>query len=302
MLQQSVGFASLLSLGLASVAQATEATKRGHLGQRPRMPYDPNTAANCTWWIDNDGSKKCEDMPEYSGIDMVDWLTRVLQNPSLTPDCGNFLAGRSYCVEARSVLPTATTSSTPAEPTNPSPTQAGIPTSCNKFYKAGRGDTCQGIVDRHGVELHDFYKWNPAITGDCVGLWQGYYYCVGVLPAFELRAFYHAGCTGKQHGRVTMASGSHGACFDTDCQVASFNVSAVGDCPHGQVQISYWEQPGCTGKWFGYGYTSRDTCRTLWTEGWKFKAVHLRCAREKDDCVSNKTCTYDPEPSRGICM
>lgn len=136
---------------------------------------------------------------------------------------------------------------------------------------------------------------------DCVGLWQGYYYCVGITPAFEVKAFYSAGCKGNLHGQTTVASGTDGFCFDTNCQVASLDTSIVGDCPSGQVQISYWEKPGCTGKWFGYGYTSRGKCHTLWTEGWKFKAVWLRCAIEQDDCVNRGTCTYDPEPSRGIC-
>lgn len=43
----------------------------------PKMPHDPNTAADCKWWIDNDGSNKCEDIPDIWGIDMVDWLMWV---------------------------------------------------------------------------------------------------------------------------------------------------------------------------------------------------------------------------------
>ncbi|OAA42199.1 LysM domain-containing protein [Metarhizium rileyi] len=364
-------YVSLL-IGLASVAHATSET--------PKLPYDPNTAADCTWWIENDGSKKCEDIPQFWDIDIIDW---IMWNPSLTNDCENFLPGRSYCVEATSVFPPGLWSASsgrqkvnaavsscqhqdglvkdcityhkvrasdtcqnivdkyrtltvaefhrwnpaiglkcsslfinylvcvdapgtdpkPPETSAHSPTQPGISKSCDKYYKADRGDTCQGIVDKYPhLTSSDFRKWNPAIKDDCVGLWQGYYYCVGITPAFELKAHYSAGCKGKLHGQRTVASGTDGGCFDTNCQVASFDISTVGDCPGGQVQISYWEQPGCTGKWFGYGYTSRDTCRTLWTDGWKFKSVWLRCAREVDDCVNKGTCTYDPEPSHGVCM
>ncbi|KFG84780.1 hypothetical protein MANI_010103 [Metarhizium anisopliae] len=308
------------------------------------MPHDPNTAADCKWWIDNDGSNKCEDIPDNWGIDMVDWL----------------MWDRSYCVEAKSVLPSSTPSTSsggqeiaaavssclqqdglskdcityhkvqegdtcqriidkyrtftldefhrwnpavgsachslvvdylvcvgapgksprPLKNNEHSPTQPGIPKSCNKYYKAERGDTCQGIVDKHAhLTLSDLLHVASSAANDCVGLWQGYYYCVGITPAFEVKAFYSAGCKGNLHGQTTVASGTDGFCFDTNCQVASLDTSIVGDCPSGQVQISYWEKPGCTGKWFGYGYTSR----------------------EQDDCVNRGTCTYDPEPSRGIC-
>lgn len=136
---------------------------------------------------------------------------------------------------------------------------------------------------------------------DCTGLWAGYYYCVGIPISFHARALYHADCTGALYNEVTIQRNTDGLCLDTNCQAASLNLAAVGDCPNGQVQISYWEQSGCTGQWFGYGYTSRNTCHRLWTEGWKFKSIHLRCSSDKNDCVTQKTCTYSPEPSHGIC-
>lgn len=27
----------------------------------------------------------------------------------------------------------------------------------------------------------DFYEWNPALNGDCTGLWAEEYYCIGTL-------------------------------------------------------------------------------------------------------------------------
>ncbi|EFY86354.1 hypothetical protein MAC_07575 [Metarhizium acridum CQMa 102] len=38
---------------------------------------------------------------------------------------------------------------------------------------------------------------------------------------------YSAGCTGRLHGQTTVASATDGACFDTNCQVASFDTSIV---------------------------------------------------------------------------
>lgn len=69
MLSQSIGLHAFLLMALAIIAHAAS--------NNPKMPHDPNTAADCKWWIDNDGSNKCEDIPDNWGIDMVDWLMWV---------------------------------------------------------------------------------------------------------------------------------------------------------------------------------------------------------------------------------
>ncbi|KAK8147378.1 hypothetical protein G3M48_001738 [Beauveria asiatica] len=119
--------------------------------------------------------------------------------------------------------------------------------------------------------------------------------------AFLLMSHAKADCTGDVANEVLVRSDSEGTCIDTDCQVASLDIASLGSCPDGQVQISYWQQPGCSGAWYGYGYSSRHACRQLWSGGWSFKSLHLRCAKQSDDCVSKKTCTPDPEPAHGIC-
>lgn len=90
-------------------------------------------------------------------------------------------------------------------------------------------------------------------------------------------------------------------CINTDCQASCLQIAAEGLCPDGQVQVSYWEKPGCIRQWFGYDYTSRGTNFGLWSWGLKYQSLHLRCAAKKDDCVSLKTCTYDPAPSNNLC-
>lgn len=72
---------------------------------------------------------------------------------------------------------------------------------------------------------------------DCSGLWMGYYYCVSVPPMFQVKAMYHADCTGKEHRRVAIANKNDGLCLDTNCAVASLDIAAVGQGPEGQVQI-----------------------------------------------------------------
>ncbi|RCI17210.1 hypothetical protein L249_2836 [Ophiocordyceps polyrhachis-furcata BCC 54312] len=63
----------------------------------------------------------------------------------------------------------------------PSPIQDGMVTNCSAYYKAVAGDTCDGVVEKHGMEFTfaDFLGWNPAVGTDCDHLLAGYYYCVG---------------------------------------------------------------------------------------------------------------------------
>lgn len=119
--------------------------------------------------------------------------------------------------------------------------------------------------------------------------------------AFHAKTGYHNDCTGSNHNDNVVMMYQDGPCINTDCQVASLNIASEGNCPDGQVQISYWEKPNCQGKWFGYGYAKRATCRSLWSNGYKFQSLHLRCAKKEDDCVSKGTCKEDPEPSNNLC-
>ncbi|EGX90960.1 class V chitinase Chi100 [Cordyceps militaris CM01] len=179
--------------------------------------------------------------------------------------------------------------------------QQGILHNCKGFYRAVAGDTCQAIADKHDtISLAQLHSWNPALLDDCSGLKTDYFYCVARDDAFRLKTRYSTSCDGDVHNDVTL-TGNEGKCIDTGCSVGSLDIASGGDCPNGQVQVSYWELPGCSGKWFGFGYASRDTCRSLWTSGWKFGSLHLRCADPLSDCVSQGTCVADEEPARGIC-
>ncbi|KAM3428743.1 hypothetical protein MY4824_008654 [Beauveria thailandica] len=122
----------------------------------------------------------------------------------------------------------------------------------------------------------------------------------GTTDAFHLKTRYSTGCTGDVHNEVTVPHGN-GQCIDTNCAVGSLDIDSVGNCPDGELRISYWEQSGCSGKWFGYGYGSRNTCRTLWSAGSSFKSLWVSCAKQSDDCVSRGECSIDEVPSRPIC-
>ncbi|KAH7040895.1 uncharacterized protein B0I36DRAFT_379762 [Microdochium trichocladiopsis] len=133
-------------------------------------------------------------MPEEWGISRQDFLA---WNPSITATCGNYITGRSYCVEAPSVTPpegpssqsstttTATTTASPTGPTNgietPQPIQPGMTQDCDRFYFVKLGDTCAGIASQFGISQQQFQQWNPAVGSTCTGIWADTYACVHVV-------------------------------------------------------------------------------------------------------------------------
>ncbi|KAM4057439.1 lysM domain-containing protein [Hirsutella rhossiliensis] len=213
-------------------------------------PIQPGMVGNCNKFYLVSPGDNCDGISRKSGITADDFLK---WNPGVGGKACTSLWLNSYvCVSVVGYKPTPPTL----------PTQPGIVKPCDRLYQAISGDTCQGIVDKHrGLSLDNSYKWNPAVHRDCTGLLAGYYYCVSVPKAFQLETRYHAGCTGDVHNRVTVENGSDGLCIDTQCAAASTNMAVAGSCPDGQVQLSYWEKPGCSGKWFGYGYTSREPAK-----------------------------------------
>ncbi|KAH7635588.1 hypothetical protein B0T09DRAFT_298276 [Sordaria sp. MPI-SDFR-AT-0083] len=170
-------------------------------GEAPGLPFDPKTTMYCTYWYDNDGSLDCEWVPDSWSIEMKDFLR---WNPSLTANCGNFIEGRSYCVEAygepaggveppavtggpstpsTSTVP-ATTTTAPAGNgiTTPLPIQPGMVSDCDSFYFVKLGDSCTTIAASNGISLTQFTTWNPQVGGaSCSGLWANAYVCVSTI-------------------------------------------------------------------------------------------------------------------------
>lgn len=82
------------------------------------------------------------------------------------------------------------------------------------------------------------------------------------LPPPTLKLRHHGDCTGDAHNVVNL-NGSDGLCINTGCTVGSPGIAQAGRNPKGQVQTSYWEEADFQGKWFGYGYASRDQWKFL---------------------------------------
>ncbi|KFZ19781.1 hypothetical protein V502_03478 [Pseudogymnoascus sp. VKM F-4520 (FW-2644)] len=129
-------------------------------------------------------------------------------NPSVGSGCGTMAVGTYYCVSnnadgsepggyfdpraTSSGASTATSSGSPTTTTKiptttssggiatPTPTQTGMVEGCKEFYKAVANEGCSVIAEAQGIELANFYKWNPDVGTDCTNLWPDYYVCVKV--------------------------------------------------------------------------------------------------------------------------
>lgn len=79
---------------------------------------------------------------------------------------------------------TPTTTTTPGNGiSTPLPTQPGMTTNCNKFYKVKSGDICANIATVNGISLADFYAWNTGAGNNCQSLWTDTYCCVGMFAS-----------------------------------------------------------------------------------------------------------------------
>ncbi|KAJ2978409.1 hypothetical protein NQ176_g3831 [Zarea fungicola] len=260
------------------------------------LPIQPDMVSDCNKFYLVKKGDTCVTIAVEHGITEKDFAT---WNPKVGGNCAGLWAETYACVSVIGYKPT------PTDPGNgistPLPVQPGLLPNCIKFHLVLSGESCAEMAARYGISVTDVVAWNPNAGRNCEALWANTYACVG-MPAFRLQSYYNSGCKGKKYNDVTVARVAlDGVCVNTDCQVASLDIAAEGVCPGGQVQISYWENAGCKGKWFGYGYTSRGTCRNLWSQGWKFKALHFRCISSAEDCVNRKTCSYDPEPQNSSC-
>ncbi|KAJ5150329.1 hypothetical protein N7448_001907 [Penicillium atrosanguineum] len=112
----------------------------------------------------------------------------VAWNPAVGSTCSGMWANTYACVSIIGHNPssTTTTTTTKAPPTTtsasgPSPTQSGLISTCETFYKAQQGDTCEIIAQQKFPYIYSlplFKRWNPAVGENCDKLRPGYYYCV----------------------------------------------------------------------------------------------------------------------------
>ncbi|KAI1977491.1 hypothetical protein LOZ53_001513 [Ophidiomyces ophidiicola] len=136
---------------------------------------------------------------------LLEVLLGLEWNPELHSDCSGLFVGWWVCIGIKPQSVTATFDYTTTIPpvvvppktgeytptTFPavnssftaSPTLDGQAKDCEAFYQAQSGDTCRVITNRGFPSEKQFFEWNPALKGNCDGLWAGYWYCVAVKGA-----------------------------------------------------------------------------------------------------------------------
>ncbi|KAL4962079.1 LysM peptidoglycan-binding domain-containing protein [Aspergillus stella-maris] len=125
----------------------------------------------------------CYDIAVDNDIELTDFYE---WNPAVKNDCTGLQAEVYVCVGVdASASPTTTTTTTTTATTTggistPTPTQTGMIPNCGNFYFVQSGDGCWDLANEHGIELADFYAWNPAVKDDCSGLQANVYVCVGL--------------------------------------------------------------------------------------------------------------------------
>ncbi|KAL3441010.1 hypothetical protein BJX65DRAFT_314269 [Aspergillus insuetus] len=126
------------------------------------MPNQDGMTSNCNRFYFVEEGDGCWAIANDTGIaldDLYAW------NPAVGTDCG-------------SLCPATTFAWDPGVPAF-GPTQGAIPGDCNRWVMQQNGIFCYDIAAAAGISLDELYALNPALSGDCSGLWPGYAYCIG---------------------------------------------------------------------------------------------------------------------------
>lgn len=91
----------------------------------------------------------------------------------------------AYCIRAPGYTSPASTTSAPPTSTSssgpPGPTHNGQPVNCNRWHVVEEGDNCATVPAKYKIDQEQFFKWNPAVSTDCLqNFWLGSAYCVGL--------------------------------------------------------------------------------------------------------------------------
>ncbi|KAH6847621.1 hypothetical protein B0I37DRAFT_431340 [Chaetomium sp. MPI-CAGE-AT-0009] len=167
------------------------------LQEFPPSKTQDGQPADCDDWRLTTAWDTCDSIVASSS-----WLTManlLAWNPALGADCSGLYDGWWVCISVRPAsnidigwtttagnveIPTITANYTPTtfSPVDASftasPTLEGLVSGCKSFYQAKAGDTCRAMVDGTLLTESDFFAWNPALNGNCNGLWENYWYCV----------------------------------------------------------------------------------------------------------------------------
>ncbi|RFN43653.1 hypothetical protein FIE12Z_12119 [Fusarium flagelliforme] len=185
----------LLAIALGGYQAVHAAVAKPRLSQRdggtPSLPHDDKTTEFCTWWIDYNEAKACDDILDDNQITIGQFKR---WNPSVQDACKGMAIGRSYCAEALfepepepvpEPEPSNKPQPSPTQPSNgiktPGATQPGVVSNCNKFAFVELGTDCGEIVSQHGITMTQFTTWNKGVGSTCTSMWGDTYHCVSII-------------------------------------------------------------------------------------------------------------------------
>ncbi|PHH89144.1 hypothetical protein CDD83_6595 [Cordyceps sp. RAO-2017] len=142
------------------------------------VSWNPSLSYDAKHWLD------CQLKPGYlycahPALPKAATTSMSTSSASMTATMSSFSKGAASSASTTSATPPSRTGSN-GEPT-PLPIQAGMTSACGGFYLVKPGDGCYDIASANEIALADLYSWNPALKGDCSGLYYGYYICIGLL-------------------------------------------------------------------------------------------------------------------------
>ncbi|KAL4866239.1 hypothetical protein BDV12DRAFT_199430 [Aspergillus spectabilis] len=150
----------------------------------------PNSTYYCYSWYETVEGDTCNSVLETADIALDAFYA---WNPSIKEDCSNLWLNTSYCVwgdgyeDTFYPLPsqTSSTSSTHQPQQAPAALMQLSPPALRRaeFSAVARRIYCADMATKYGVSLATLYKLNPALNGDCSGLWPGYAYSIEAASA-----------------------------------------------------------------------------------------------------------------------
>ncbi|KAH7346290.1 hypothetical protein BKA65DRAFT_274098 [Rhexocercosporidium sp. MPI-PUGE-AT-0058] len=227
-------------------------------------PTQAGIISTCNRYVLQQTNVYCQDMADNAGISLSELYA---WNPALGGDCSGLWGGYAYCI---GVTISSTTTSGPSEPTStctgtapPKPTQAGISCSCNSWLEQKEGVYCAEMATSAGISLQKLYDLNPALNGDCSGLWGGYAYCVGLTGGTSASTTTTAAppentCAGGTSPPETTQPGIPCKCnrwVEQQDGIYCYDMAATAGI---SLSALYSLNPGlngdCSGLWAGYAY------------------------------------------------
>ncbi|KAJ8110046.1 hypothetical protein OPT61_g7001 [Boeremia exigua] len=157
-------------------------------------PVQDGMVSGCTKFYQVVLGDGCWGISNANSIEPTDFYA---WNPAVGSDCETLQPDYYVCVArapVTSLEPATKTSTGPAaastqtstptptdtRPPPPGPTQEGIPTNCIQWVLQKPDVYCFDMAAAAGISVDLLYQLNPALNGDCSGLWPDYAYCIGV--------------------------------------------------------------------------------------------------------------------------